>query len=119
MPQRRDLGHHTLLRQPLLQLGQGQIGLGCDPVAQHLFAFRQPRPAMPADLKTAAQARLPLPVPHPIDPEAAHLEPPSDRRRTIAAIQCRNTRSRKSCEYACIKASSLPAGGLSHKTVYT
>src|SRR5712691_7239778 len=83
VPQRRDLGRHALFRQPLLQLGQGQIGLGCDPVAQHLFPLRQPGPAMAADRKTAAHARLLLPVPHLIDPDAAHLEPPSNFRRAL------------------------------------
>src|SRR5580704_16717891 len=61
VPQRRDLGRYAVFGQPLLQLGQRQIGLGGDPVAQHLFPLRQPCPAMTADLKTATQARLSFP----------------------------------------------------------
>src|SRR5467141_5226335 len=73
VPQSADFDRNTLSRQPLLQLGQSQIGLGCDPSAQHLFPLCYPRAAMAADLKTAAHARLLLPVAHLIDPNAAHF----------------------------------------------
>ena len=42
---------------------------------------------MAADLKTTALSGLLHPVPHLIDPNAAHLEPPGNFRRTISAIQ--------------------------------
>ena len=42
---------------------------------------------MAADRKTAAHARLLLSIPHLIDPDAAHLEPPRKLRRAIPAIQ--------------------------------
>src|ERR1700687_4940774 len=75
VPQSADLDRNALLPQPLLYLGQGQIGLGCDPGAQHLSSLRQPRAAMAAHLKTAAHACLLFPVAHLIDPNAAHLVP--------------------------------------------
>src|SRR5216683_1242615 len=70
---------------PFVQLVPQSADL--DRNAQHLFPLRQPRAAMAADLKTAAHARLLFPVAHLIDPNAAHLEPSRNLRRTIPAIQ--------------------------------
>src|ERR1035437_4477344 len=50
--------------------------------------LRDPRVAMPADLKTAALAALLLPPPHLVNPDATGFQPPRNRRRTFSALQC-------------------------------
>src|ERR1019366_414705 len=87
VPKSADPDRNPLRRQPLLQLGQSQPRLGCDPAAQRRLRCLQPGPAMAADLKTGAYPGLLLPVPHLIDIEAADLKAPRDRRRALSAGQ--------------------------------
>ena len=62
MPQCAGLDRYALLGQSFAQFGQGKIGLGCDPGAQHRLHLSHPGTAMAADLKTGAPPRLLLPV---------------------------------------------------------
>src|SRR5271157_5167465 len=88
VPQVADLDRNALRCQPLLQLGQGQTRLRCDPGAQRRLRLLQTRPAMAADRKTGTHPSLLLPVPHLIDIEAADLVAPRNRRWTFSSIQC-------------------------------
>jgi hypothetical protein len=58
-----------------------------DPGAQHRLHRRDPRTAMPTDLKTGALASLLFPPPHLVNPDAADFQAPRNRRRTFSAIQ--------------------------------
>src|SRR5664280_1643876 len=75
MPQCAGLDRYALLGQSFAQFGQGKIGLGCDPGAQHRLHLSHPGTAMAADLKTGAPPRLLLPVAYLINPDAADFQP--------------------------------------------
>src|SRR6266851_1385240 len=87
VPERADLDRNASFGQSKLQLGQGEIGLGRDPGAQHRLRLRQPRLPVAADPKAATLSRRLHSVAHLVDPDAAHLEPPRNLGRTVSAIQ--------------------------------
>src|SRR5580658_2096622 len=87
VPKSANLNRDTLRRQPFLQFGQSQSGLGCDPAAQGRLRLLQPRPAMATNLKTASYPGLLLPIPHLIDVETADLKASRDRRGAIPPRQ--------------------------------
>src|SRR5664279_3261151 len=116
MPQCAGLDRYALLGQSFAQFGQGKIGLGCDPGAQHGLHLSHPRTAMAAALKTGAPPRLLLPVAYLINPDAADFQPPRHRRGTFSATQGpQHPLAQILRIYDCILASPLPAEALSRK----